>query len=169
MTTKRKKRQPQSRCVYVEGRRQCVRAGSGDPPLCRVHELLLEEEEEYDELDLLDDVAERINNGVEQIAERIRGFFSQGQPAPVFRPGARRSVPPPTNGHRQRTAPATKQPAEDPRFVLGFPPELKLTKEMVKDRKRQLAAVFHPDKPGGSVEAMKRVNTAADSLLKTLR
>jgi hypothetical protein len=57
---------------------------------------------------------------------------------------------------------------EDPRVVLGFEPGETLTAARVKERKRQLAALFHPDKAGGSISAMKRVNEAADALLKSL-
>ena len=56
---------------------------------------------------------------------------------------------------------------EDPRVILGFGPEQKLTIQIVKDRKRKLAEMYHPDK-GGSPEAMQRVNVAADVLIAAL-
>jgi hypothetical protein len=49
-----------------------------------------------------------------------------------------------------------------------FEPGEQLTAERVKARKRELASLCHPDKQGGSVRAMKRVNEAADTLLKSL-
>lgn len=56
---------------------------------------------------------------------------------------------------------------EDPRVVLGFKSTDKLTVEMVKNRRRELAKILHPDK-GGSDEAMQRMNTAADKLMKEI-
>jgi len=49
-----------------------------------------------------------------------------------------------------------------------FEPGEQLTAERVKARKRELASLCHPDKQGGSISAMKRVNEAADALLKSL-
>jgi curved DNA-binding protein CbpA len=54
------------------------------------------------------------------------------------------------------------------RTILGFDPAQVLTKEAINDRRKQLAKVFHPDRPAGSLEAMKRVNLAADLLLAQL-
>lgn len=67
----------------------------------------------------------------------------------------------------QRAAPPGVQqgPAENPRSVLGFAPGAKLTADLIKTRKRDLAKLFHPDR-GGSPDAMRRVNAAADVLLK---
>jgi len=53
---------------------------------------------------------------------------------------------------------------EDPREVLGFPPDKPLTKSEIKARQKELARVFHPDR-GGSVRSMQRVNDAAAALL----
>lgn len=47
---------------------------------------------------------------------------------------------------------------------MGFPPTAKLTRQLIKQRQRQLAALLHPDK-GGSEEAMKRLNAATQRLL----
>ena len=65
-------------------------------------------------------------------------------------------------------APEPPQPLEDARVVLGFAPDEQLTASSVKARKKQLARIFHPDQPTGSLHAMKRVNEAADKLLKDL-
>lgn len=56
---------------------------------------------------------------------------------------------------------------EDPRDVLGFSPDVKITPQIIKERQRELARAFHPDK-GGSVKAMQRVNDAAKELLASL-
>lgn len=58
---------------------------------------------------------------------------------------------------------------EDPRQVLGFGPAEKLSRKVIKDRQRALARIFHPDTGSGSVEAMQRLNAAADALLKTVK
>lgn len=175
MPPAKRKKKSSPRCVYMEGTRRCTRVGHGDPPLCAAHELVLEEEE-YDELDLIDGVLEQVDEVIERAADGIRRFFDQRRiqvpPMPILRPsGNRRPQPPPENGNGHRRAappPEIKIPAEDPRLVLGFAPEARLTKDMIRERKRALAAVFHPDKPGGSVQAMQRVNAAADKLLKSL-
>lgn len=60
-------------------------------------------------------------------------------------------------------------PREDPRVVLGFKPDEKITADQVRDRKRDLAKKHHPDLPGGSVEKMAKINAAADELLASLK
>ena len=55
----------------------------------------------------------------------------------------------------------------DPRVIFGFPADIKLTKAMVKERKRVLAGLWHPDR-GGSTESMQRLNAAAAALLQEI-
>ena len=74
----------------------------------------------------------------------------------------RRAAPPP-----RRPPPPPPVAKEDPRAVLHFGPDERLTKEMVTQRRRALAALCHPDK-GGSLAAMQKVNQAADELLRGL-
>jgi len=87
------------------------------------------------------------------------------KPGQAPSPGPRRPQAPPP----RPPPPRRPQPARDlvgpARVALGFPAGLKLTVEMVKERRKQLALIFHSDK-GGSEEAMKRVNAAADILLE---
>lgn len=68
--------------------------------------------------------------------------------------------------------PPPSSPPRDPeveaRMVMGFAPKQELTKEIVQKRKQALAKVFHPDLPGGSTEAMAKVNNAADLILAKL-
>jgi hypothetical protein len=52
---------------------------------------------------------------------------------------------------------------------MGFEPNEPLTSERIHTRKQALARVFHPDRPGGSLAQMQRVNDAADTLLANLR
>lgn len=51
---------------------------------------------------------------------------------------------------------------------MGFAPTEALTVELVRARKQALAQVLHPDKRGGSLSAMTRLNQAADVLLAKL-
>lgn len=132
--------------------------------------------------DFLDD-ADPIEAVVDRLFEnpRVQGVFQQIQEsldrfgfavdrvghAPRVarqpRPQAQPQTPPP----RPRPAPRVN-PLVEARVVMHFGPAEKLTREAVKRRRRDLAAMVHPDKPGGSVDAMKRINAAADALLKGL-
>ena len=78
--------------------------------------------------------------------------------------------PRPRNGDRRQPPPPPPRPTpllEDPRIILGFPPNLQLTETMIKKRRRELAAIYHSDH-GGSEEAMKRLNSAVSQLLAQL-
>lgn len=80
--------------------------------------------------------------------------------------------PPPTNGtgHARARRPATPTPVAtrdllaDARATLHFGPAEKISKDAVKRRRKELAAMCHPDR-GGSDEAMRKINAAADALL----
>lgn len=75
----------------------------------------------------------------------------------------RNHVPP----RQTHTPPAAPRP--DPREVLGFEPSTPLTAELVRQRRKELAKIFHPDTgQAGSEAAMKRVNAAAEELLANL-
>jgi hypothetical protein len=84
------------------------------------------------------------------------------RPAPEH-PRARRDATPP---------PAQPAPRGNPlpaaRVILHFGPTEKLTAEAIKKRRKKLAEMCHPDR-GGSDEAMRRINTAADVLLGSLK
>ena len=67
-------------------------------------------------------------------------------------------------GEQSYTQTSTQQALNDPYFVLGLPSDA--TIDQVKARYRQLASIFHPDKEGGYVEAMKKVNAAYQEILK---
>lgn len=72
--------------------------------------------------------------------------------------------------HRPRPQ-AVKPPTRrrvDPRQVLCFPPDVPLSAGQIRERRKQLAALAHPDKPLGSEAAMKRINMAAQALLAKL-
>lgn len=59
-------------------------------------------------------------------------------------------------------------PGESWREVLGFRPDTRVTVSDLDARYRKLAAERHPDKPGGSAEAMTSLNVARDRALSEI-
>lgn len=55
----------------------------------------------------------------------------------------------------------------NPYELLGLSPQA--TNEEIKQRYRQLAIVWHPDKQGGNEEAMKRLNKAYNEICEQRR
>lgn len=159
---------PVSRCVYpVKGGKQCASPGKGTPPLCPKHKklyvepinpffaglvnALLDQPVTKAIVSKVDGVLNKATNAFNKIAE---GDFSELNS--LLRKGAKPTV---------EYGGATQ---EDPRTVLGFKMGEPITKAKIKERQRELAKLFHPDK-GGSDEAMQRVNAAADILLKEIK
>lgn len=151
------------RCSYIsEDGDRCPRPPGVDTDLCRLHEAqemiqeLASHQDVQDALGRLGAAFEGATIGrVARLIDRAAGFVDHlgrpnGQPRPTPQP-----APP-------------KAPREDPRVVMGFAPDLKLTPELVKKRRKELARLFHTDK-GGSMEAMKRLNIAAEALLQTFK
>lgn len=184
------KKQPKPRafrCAYVEGRQQCRREGTGNPPLCDAHRVVLEAETDRPIrpgerlVGLLSNVLRGKKISDEQVHAGVEDFvdmFSRSSGDPAHDPiaaararaaefirrtqggGARRQAPP--------QPPRPRRPAgPDPRVVLGFGPGDKLTPDDVKKRHRELARKHHPDR-GGSVARMQEINAAVDQLLATL-
>lgn len=171
------------RCAFQAGTPyQCPRSGIGNPPLCRRHYTLVqqleeEEPEEKYESDLLGDAMRMIlgDPAVQDLLHRAKEALRQSghndphyaewppRPPPSWNPAPRPTPPPPP-------PPRVPEPpkAQDPRVVLGFAPDIKLTPQMVKKRHRELAALYHPDR-GGSEEAMKLLNNAVERLLAQVR
>lgn len=79
----------------------------------------------------------------------------------------KRVPPPPHTKTRARPRVKPQPPRPSPRTVLGFSETEPLTKKKVRERRRALAHILHPDK-GGDQAAMQRINSAAESLLATL-
>lgn len=178
------------RCRYQtrhEGR--CRRVATVEGGFCRHHALALELELDRESpLDRLLEIADRAIAGrlrQDQVAQMIGGVVGgwigevmQGVPLPSMRPPGRIGLgqaqrPGQAQAPRSRPRPA---PAVDPaiearrqaRITLGFEEHERITAEMVKERKRALARVFHPDTGKGSVAHMQRINQAADVLLAGL-
>ncbi len=181
-----KKRPPlKPRCSFIEeDDSRCRYAGEGNPPLCAYHldQLYEEEGEAFDEDDPTTAViggvvswlrGKRGNEVVSGFRDILGGYLEQQvaqqyakQPAPTGH------APPPQYAPPPPYEPPPPEPASDgpdPLEVLGFPPNAKLTKKMIKERQRALAGIYHPDIQGGSVEAMMRVNNAVDELLSRIK
>ena len=171
------------RCSAITDRGSpCRNTGTGNPPLCHVHEALYEEgEDDEGEADavvaatnaILDHPqAQGVISKFNGLLDRVGGWFERagtGQ-APVGsatrpQPHAPRGQPPPPPPPRQ--PPPRREAPIDARKILGFAPGLKLTVEMVKERRKDLAKLYHPDR-GGHPEQMKTINAAADALLKEI-
>lgn len=172
----------QFRCAYVERGQRCRRAGTGNPPLCEPHRIVLEDVAARPPrpgeklVGLLGRVFrgqkisdQHVHAGIEDLV----GMFQQhpnfeelkAQAEAQLREQARRFQ----QQHQQRQAPPRpkKPPGPDPRIVLGFAAGQKLTADDVKKRHRELARKHHPDR-GGSVARMQEINAAVDQLLASM-
>lgn len=111
----------------------------------------------------------KMGNGHSEAPHPPKG--AQGQPGWASRgaqtPPRPRQAPPP-----RQPPPPKPRPAPDKigpaRVVMGFPASLKLTPELIKERRKQLALIFHPDR-GGSPDGMSRLNASADVLLEACK
>ncbi len=174
---------PARRCVYREGRRQCQRAGKGNPPLCRPHTEIVAEDFDasLDAEDLIHELANRASDMVANLSETLSGIFqtpaaaqaaaqariayAHAQAARMWQAQRQGQAPP-----RARAAPPPPKKDDDlgeAYDVLGFPRGAKVTKEQVKTRQRALAKILHPD-AGGSDEAMKKLNASVKTVLAVL-
>ncbi len=170
------------RCAYREGKLRCPRDGEGNPPICAAHRIVLEASaaraRPRDEVfSLLGDViagrsvsrdrvrsvgASLLGSFVVELEGGVQARMSD-RPGPYpFGAGAAPRPPPrpPVDPARQ----AHLRQLADARQVLGFGMRDALDKPTVEKRRRDLARRHHPDR-GGTVEAMTRVNAAADLLL----
>lgn len=64
--------------------------------------------------------------------------------------------------------PTPKPTGPDPRKLMGFKPNVVLTEKEIRDRKRELSKVYHPDK-GFDDSLLKDINAAADQLLREIK
>jgi hypothetical protein len=174
------------RCAYVERGRRCGRAGTGNPPLCEAHRVVLEAEATRPArpgeklVDLLGRAFQGKKISDRQVMSGIEDLMGMFQQHPSFdalraqaevqiRERARRIQQ--QRGQQQRQKPPPTPPPRpagpDPRVVLGFAAGQKLTVEEVKKRHRELARKHHPDR-GGSVAVMQQINAAVDQLLASM-
>jgi hypothetical protein len=122
-----------------------------------------DDDEEYDVGDVVEEVLghPRVRKTFEMFTGVLDRFSYLIDQVSQRTPGAA----PPRAG---ASAPRPNQKAINPFLVLGFSPGQKLTTEMIKARKRKLAAIYHPDTGDGDEEAIRMVNAAADMLLRKL-
>ncbi|HZJ67682.1 MAG TPA: J domain-containing protein [Kofleriaceae bacterium] len=119
--------------------------------------------------------AQRVAQDVAKEARRARvdptrnPVGGRARPMGYGRPGPGSGSP---SGSRagSRPPPPPRPAGPDPRIVaartlLGFSPTQALTEQAISERRKALARVYHPDKPGGSTEKMQRINAAADLLI----
>lgn len=102
---------------------------------------------------------DQIGRGIDRAGE----FVARG-------PRPRKERPPQIKERVHYRTRVVEKPVEappNPRVVMGFPPGAQLTRELVKERQRVLAGLWHPDK-GGSTESMQRLNSAAEALLREI-
>lgn len=155
------------KCSFVsKTKRKCPSPGKGIPPLCPKHfkqkaqeatgaswatllDVVMQQPKTKVIFEKVDGVLEKANGLLAKVAV---GDFSDLQDLL-------------TKAGKQRVVYQPEVKEENPRVVLGFKVTDKLTASMIKDRRRELAKILHPDK-GGSDEAMQRMNVAADKLLK---
>jgi len=175
------------RCTY------CDRPGLGDPPLCREHWEDVHYGALSDDGNVADELLDRLfdnprlqrifaqfGNRFDDLLRQVSrleaparpqappggGYQSQWPPRPPPGPPPGNGRPPPGyGGYQAPPPPPPPRQLEDPRVVLGFPPGSKPSRPEIKKRQRALAAFMHPDK-GGNDDAMKRLNAAADALLR---
>lgn len=184
------KRAPRAaRCTYKEGKRRCPYDGTGDPALCDPHRIAIAEasrprtpvEVLLGSLgDLLSGQSINTDATLGAAADLFGNWKGLGAD---WHPDVEEGESENSSHRRAQSgqAPWTRARAwaaqqVDPvieaqraaRRVMGFAQGLRLTEDMVTDRKRELAKRYHPDKPGGSTEKMAEVNDAADVLMESL-
>lgn len=132
------------------------------------------QEDEYDEDDDFEDEDLDVHEILEEALRhpKIGGLFSSvartiDKFSRVIDQVAQYTGPPPRPGSPGPRPKPTPQRI-DPYLVLGLARDVPLTEQLIKERRRELARLFHSDK-GGNDEAMKRVNVAADLLLQKIQ
>lgn len=142
-----------TKCEYVTAKgKACILPGLGSPPLCARHERYRPQAEPTAYNHIIDAVFQQqpiqsLFNKVNGLLNKAGGFLDQIN----------------TLTNQQQT------PRIDPKIVqacavLGFNPSTPPTIDAIKERRKELALKYHPDK-GGSQEQMQAINQAADFLI----
>jgi len=173
-------------CVYSEGNRRCRRTGTGDPPVCNAHKIAYVEAARKATSrrpgDAIYNLFDTFLSGKKVTRKKIKNAWDDLGDI-IGDPNVRSKFTPPNGwqpppGWTQRQAPTGQPPPEDPRVaearrefllakrVMGFAESEPITADQVKDRRKELARRYHPDRPGGSVDKMQQINAAADVLLR---
>jgi len=97
-------------------------------------------------------------NGEVPQSDVIRSFVDNAMKARAVRAQARQAASPP-HAQPQRT------PTQAALMVLGFDPRKPApSAEVIKDRFRNLAKTYHPDRPAGDAKKMQAINKAYEIL-----
>jgi hypothetical protein len=163
-----------------------------DPPLCRPHQVLLqdvamrEQQRPLKAVEVLGDFlsGKRVTRDrVQEAAQELFGRYGAGGMAEGYYPGGSGVqidwswLNPGVQQQQQQRA---RQPTADEiaaqqvaarrqaRVVLGYAVSQPVTEQEVQRRRRELARRYHPDR-GGNPEKMVEVNAAADILLAELQ
>lgn len=187
-----------TRCVYREGAAQCRRNGLGNPPLCRPHRTLFE-----NDLTEASSVGSRLGSVIGKLfrghritndelgaafvdglrmAGAVGGAAAAQGPVPGPNGPPRRSVADwayeqlrqrqaqqdAEQQHAQAKAKATADAVKKAKVELGWKAADTPSVEQINRRRRELARKHHPDRKGGSVAKMQSINAAADLLLAQL-
>lgn len=196
-STKRSARPAQ--CAYLEGRRRCTRNavvdGDGNIngiPLCGVHQVVMAEHGRAAAAapshisELLTDVLNGRRPTKEQVARAFEDLMGGGVPVDRLPPNLREfwdamnasagqqahtGTKKSAGARDSREPDRTSQPSEKAvaRQVLGFGPSEVITPEALRQRHRELAKRWHPDRqPEAKREAatrkMQEINAAMDVL-----
>lgn len=181
------------RCKYVSPRgERCSRIATIDGELCsRCADLL---EDEISASSLIDDLATgRVSIG-DVISGAVSSLFQQwaggseawqtidevarqaAQRARRTAPRPRAGSPPGSPGSRSSQRPPPRSPPDvelakrlrAARITLGLSATGPLNERAIGERRKALARIYHPDRPGGSTAQMQKINEAADLLIAHL-
>lgn len=155
------------KCVYLVRGQPCGVRGEGNPILCDEH---APDEDDFGAdaviqtaVDALLDSRplQKLFGRTNQFLDQVAGHLSAG----LRRPEVPLHTKPRKTRQTRTQRPQKPDGQHDARLIMGFDVAEKLTENVIKKRKRQLAAALHPDR-GGNTFAMAKLNTAADLLLK---
>ncbi len=154
------------RCQWIkEDGKRCVKSGKGTPALCIVHTRVAN-------TSVVDGVLTAILNQspVKKVVSKISKILDNvGTVVDKAAVGEFDTIIGAFKKHKVKfEVPVPSAPTDDPRAILGFKPGDKLTVDIIKQRRKDLAKKLHSDY-GGSDMLMQKVNVACDALLKELK
>ena len=147
-------------CAYIGARGgSCKRKPAPESDFCLLHNVEDEEDDvtnEFINTILANPHVQQGVNKVNNILDKFSVIVDQASKGelPAFKP-----KPP--------AAPKT-DPALAARALMHFSATEPLTEAIIKDRRKHLARIAHPDTAGGSTDAMARINRATEILIASL-
>jgi len=172
MARARSRRAPQ--CCYAENNRRCRKSGSGNPPLCNVHRIVVEQAARGESG--IGATIDGIITGRVTVEEAFSAFVNRLRysTAPHHVSGRSSGAAPPRSPFPPPPPPVdlkAEKLARDlahAKRVMGWNDHIRLSPTMIRDRHRELAKRYHPDRKGGSHEKMREINAAVDTLYASL-